>query len=65
MYGEKIKKVWAQLSWECCGGGIEKGLKRLEGVEGGSVKLGVETSQIVYETEQVRAEDVKQKIESV
>ncbi|MGG0090604.1 heavy metal translocating P-type ATPase [Bacillus altitudinis] len=53
------------MTCAACAGRIEKGLNRLEGVDDASVNLALETSHIVYETEQLTAEDLKQKIQSL
>lgn len=53
------------MTCAACAGRIEKGLNRLEGVDAASVNLALETSHIVYETEQLTAEDLKQKIQSL
>lgn len=53
------------MTCAACAGRIEKGLNRLEGVDDASVNFALETSHIVYETEQLTAEDLKQKIQSL
>ncbi|MCY7616673.1 heavy metal translocating P-type ATPase [Bacillus pumilus] len=52
------------MTCAACAGRIEKGLNRLEGVEDANVNLALETSHIVYETEQLTPDDLKQKIQS-
>ncbi|MHA4766846.1 heavy metal translocating P-type ATPase [Bacillus altitudinis] len=53
------------MTCAACAGRIEKGLNRLEGVDDASVNFALETSHIVYETEQLTTEDLKQKIQSL
>ncbi|WP_431020052.1 heavy metal translocating P-type ATPase [Bacillus safensis] len=53
------------MTCAACAGRIEKGLNRLEGVEDASVNLALETSHIVYETEQLTPDDLKRKVQSL
>ncbi|MBG9911975.1 ATPase P [Bacillus xiamenensis] len=53
------------MTCAACAGRIEKGLNRLEGVDDASVNLALETSHIVYEADQLTADDLKQKIQSL
>ncbi|PAK35477.1 heavy metal translocating P-type ATPase [Bacillus safensis] len=53
------------MTCAACAGRIEKGLNRLEGVEEASVNLALETSHIVYETEQLTPDDLKRKVQSL
>ncbi len=48
-----------------CAGRIEKGLNRLEGVEDASVNLALETSHIIYESEQLTPDDLKRKVQAL
>ncbi|MCY7495765.1 heavy metal translocating P-type ATPase [Bacillus safensis] len=51
------------MTCAACAGRIEKGLNRLEGVEDASVNLALETSHIIYETEQLTPDDLKRKVQ--
>ncbi|MCK8452869.1 heavy metal translocating P-type ATPase [Bacillus safensis] len=53
------------MTCAACAGRIEKGLNRLEGVEDASVNLALETSHIIYETEQLTPDDLKRKVQSL
>lgn len=53
------------MTCAACAGRIEKGLNKLEGVDDANVNLALETSHIVYETEQLTPDDLKQKIQSL
>lgn len=53
------------MTCAACAGRIEKGLNRLEGVEDASVNLALETSHIIYETEQLTQDDLKRKVQSL
>lgn len=53
------------MTCAACAGRIEKELNRLEGVEDASVNLALETSHIIYETEQLTPDDLKRKVQSL
>ncbi|MCY7611133.1 cation transporter, partial [Bacillus safensis] len=53
------------MTCAACAGRIEKGLNRLEGVEDASVNLALETSHIIYESEQLTPDDLKRKVQSL
>ncbi|MCM2989756.1 heavy metal translocating P-type ATPase [Bacillus safensis] len=53
------------MTCAACAGRIEKGLNRLEGVEDANVNLALETSHIIYESEQLTPDDLKRKIQSL
>lgn len=53
------------MTCAACAARIEKGLNRLEGVEDASVNLALETSHIIYETEQLTPDDLKRKVQSL
>ncbi|UUD42121.1 heavy metal translocating P-type ATPase [Bacillus pumilus] len=53
------------MTCAACAGRIEKGLNKLEGVDEANVNLALETSHIVYETEQLSPDDLKKKIQSL
>lgn len=53
------------MTCAACAGRIEKGLNKLAGVDDANVNLALETSHIVYETEQLSPDDLKQKIQSL
>ncbi|MGG4170416.1 heavy metal translocating P-type ATPase [Bacillus safensis] len=62
---KKIDFQITGMTCAACAGRIEKGLNRLEGVEDASVNLALETSHIVYETEQLTPDDLKRKVQSL
>ncbi|MDM5299466.1 heavy metal translocating P-type ATPase [Bacillus pumilus] len=53
------------MTCAACAGRIEKGLSKLDGVDDANVNLALETSHIIYETERISPEDLKQKIQSL
>ncbi|PRR90688.1 MULTISPECIES: heavy metal translocating P-type ATPase [unclassified Bacillus (in: firmicutes)] len=53
------------MTCAACAGRIEKSLNKLEGVDEANVNLALETSHIVYETEQLSPDDLTKKIQSL
>ncbi|MFS0656098.1 heavy metal translocating P-type ATPase [Bacillus sp. 179-C3.3 HS] len=53
------------MTCAACAGRIEKGLSKLDGVDDANVNLALETSHIIYETERISPDDLKQKIQSL
>ncbi|MGQ7280678.1 heavy metal translocating P-type ATPase [Brevibacillus thermoruber] len=64
----KIKEATVPISGMTCAAcaiRIEKGLKKLEGVESASVNLALETSTVVYDPEKISLGDIRSRIESL
>jgi P-type Cu+ transporter len=64
----KIKEATVPISGMTCAAcaiRIEKGLKKLEGVESASVNLALEKSTVVYDPEKISLGDIRSRIESL
>ena len=53
------------MTCAACASRIEKGLKRMDGVNDASVNLALETSNISYQPDKIEAGAIKDKIEKL